>query len=69
MIIGTRGLVWHILSMEWSTDFVSSSEVGSLSHLYLFVYLFYNVGGFNRAVLLVRLGAVHLQRHINYQSY
>jgi len=35
MFVGTRGLVCDILSLEWSTDDVLSSKVGSLGRYVL----------------------------------
>jgi len=42
MIVGTGDLVCNILSLEWSTNVILSSEVGGLGRLRLFGYSFDN---------------------------
>jgi len=42
MIVGLRGFVCNILSLEWSPDVVLSFEVGDLGRLCLSVDLFDN---------------------------
>jgi len=42
MIIGTKGLICNILSLEWSTNVFLSSKVGGLGRLCLSSYSFDN---------------------------
>jgi len=66
MLIGGKGLVCGILSLEWSTNVILISEVSGLE-LCAFGCPFIDlvtsvgscVGGLGHAVLLVRLGVVH----------